>query len=517
MEGKGRIYNRILTVIMLVLSAGCSRQMERENKAVLTIRLKSSGMTSRSIMPDEDTINNLRIFVYNDTGKLEAISDGQEKVMSTRLLTGRSYCIVAAANIDQELKTETLEELMHSRYSMASPYDYEQGIAMSAVMENIYLEDDTSVEIRLERLMAKISIRIDRSGLKEGVEMTVQKIRIGNCPANAAIFQDSKITESKECFDIGFEREDTDVLNISGTDRMSGDLSLYLLENMQGRFSIDGPESETEKVFDETDVRRELCSYIEMEMEYHSDSLFCTDKPLVYRFYIGDGLNSLDVERNCHYHITVRPDNDGLCEDIWRVEKGGLHTYVQEIILSEERVLLDYMGKSEELEAAIFPPHAYNKRLIWESSDPDIASIDPSGKVTAASEGECLITCSSTDGSGVVTSCIIRNEFAPPRFSAYPEYKYINGNIGDTVRLWCDVFPPNTPFDIGLEYLEDDRNAGVYDYIIDEDGHGVTLILTGPGSGLVYMEAFEPVNDAALYFIEVNLPEDTLSEEDYFR
>ena len=59
-----------------------------------------------------------------------------------------------------------------------------------------------------------------------------------------------------------------------------------------------------------------------------------------------------------------------------------------------------------------------------------------------------------------------------------------------------------------MEYLEDDKATGIYDYVIDEDGHGVTLVLTGPGSGLIYMEAGEPVNDAALYFIEVNMPDD---------
>ena len=54
--------------------------------------------------------------------------------------------------------------------------------------------------------------------------------------------------------------------------------------------------------------------------------------------------------------------------------------------------------------------------------------------------------------------------------------------------------------------MEDDKAEGLYDYVIDEDGHGATLTLTGPGRGLIYMEAGEPVNDAALFIIEVNLP-----------
>jgi hypothetical protein len=54
--------------------------------------------------------------------------------------------------------------------------------------------------------------------------------------------------------------------------------------------------------------------------------------------------------------------------------------------------------------------------------------------------------------------------------------------------------------------MEDDKAEGIYDYVVDEDGHGATLTLTGPGTGLIYMEAGEPVNDSALFIIEVNMP-----------
>ena len=53
----------------------------------------------------------------------------------------------------------------------------------------------------------------------------------------------------------------------------------------------------------------------------------------------------------------------------------------------------------------------------------------------------------------------------------------------------------------------DDRNEGIYDFEIDEDGHGAVLTLTGPGRGLIYMEVGEPVNEAAMWIIEVNLPD----------
>ena len=93
----------------------------------------------------------------------------------------------------------------------------------------------------------------------------------------------------------------------------------------------------------------------------------------------------------------------------------------------------------------------------------------------------------------------------PSGFAFYPS-GYIRGDIGEKVHIWCEFSPKYATFDVGQEYMEEDKARGIYDYEIDEDGHGAVLTLTGPGRGLIYMEAGDPVNDAALFIIEVNLP-----------
>ena len=100
----------------------------------------------------------------------------------------------------------------------------------------------------------------------------------------------------------------------------------------------------------------------------------------------------------------------------------------------------------------------------------------------------------------------------PVTFAAYPE-SYIRGDIGDRIHIWCEFSPPQAPFDVGVSYMEDDKAEGIYDYELDQDGHGAVLTLTGPGSGLIYMEAGDPINESALFVIEVNLPADTLQYE----
>ena len=194
-----------------------------------------------------------------------------------------------------------------------------------------------------------------------------------------------------------------------------------MFENMQGDFSSDGITSDEEKIIPEDDPRFRTCSYIEIDIDYTSHLWQSKDSPLTYRFYLGDGLNSLDMERNCHYHITVIPEDDGLDGDGWRVDKTGLR----------------YTGQT------LFEP--------------------------------------------------------------FPS-DYIVGNIGEKIHIGCRITPQHTPFDVGIEYMEDDKAAGIYDYTVDPDGHGVTLTLTGPGTGLIYMEAGPPINDSALFLIEVNLP-----------
>ena len=85
---------------------------------------------------------------------------------------------------------------------------------------------------------------------------------------------------------------------------------------------------------------------------------------------------------------------------------------------------------------------------------------------------------------------------------------YIRGKIGDSIHIRCDLIPSDAPFDIGLEHLEYDRERGIYDYLVDEDGKGVVLTLTGSGRGMIYFEAGYPIDDAELVVVEVDLPAD---------
>lgn len=426
MERKAAISCIILTVTLFL--SGCFPVPVPASKtADVTVTFDTGALHTKAADPDEDLISDVSILIFGEDGWAEDCIwiPHAESSTTLHLLKGKTYNIRACANFGYPVYADYLNELNEITYHMAYPDEYREGMPMYACIDGYVAGESEYLSIRFDRLMAKISLKMDRSRLSDDVTMNVLSARIGNCPKSVSVCGPSKVSTHDQCFASGFSRGEFETvpLNASGPDKVSGTVDLYMLENMQGKMDPEISEDQ-EKVFAPDDHRSGICSYIELELEYMSDTKYSMSKNLIYRFYLGEDRNNLDVERNCHYTITVRPEDDGLSGDGWRVDKSGI--------------------------------------------------IDR----------------------------------GPVTFAAYPE-SYIRGNIGDKIHIWCEFTPTQAPFDVGISYMEDDKAEGIYDYEIDEDGHGAVLTLTGPGTGLIYMEAGDPVNEAALFVIEVNLPEDT--------
>ena len=414
MDREREIYSRFLIAALWLFAViSCVAEYSEEHRTDVEIRLKWQEFTTKAILPDEDKVSNISLMIFDSNGMLEKdlyLSGGQTSC-SVSLLRGARYSIFACINFGYPVKVSRMEELDEITYFMAYPDEYKEGIPMTASIENLMITEGSVIELEMERLMAKIELKMDKSRLSDGVKMDITSVRIGNCPKKVTPFAPNCIKDEDECFNLGFRHGDLECTE---------PISLFMLENMQGEFSENGIGSDQEKVFEENDPRRKTCSYIEIELDYVYEDMATTDQPLIYRFYLGESLNNLDVERNSLYSITITPEDDGLKDSGWRVDKSGIK-------FVGEPALVQYPGN------------------------------------------------------------------------------YLRGNIGDIIHLGCRLTPSWAPLDIGIEYLEADKSEGIYDYVIDEDGHGVTLTLKGSGTGLIYMEAGDPINDAALFFIEVNL------------
>ena len=64
-------------------------------------------------------------------------------------------------------------------------------------------------------------------------------------------------------------------------------------------------------------------------------------------------------------------------------------------------------GKTLQLTATVAPGNATNKEVKWSTSNKNVATVSPSGLVTAKSAGTATITCTAKDGSGVKATCKI--------------------------------------------------------------------------------------------------------------
>ena len=410
----------------------CSRTEQEPVSLPVSFVFGCGAPVTRTTDPDMDRISDLNIFIFNENGDLEESryltlsqmqTDGNTAICSIRCIRNVDMQVYACANVGFRISgIRNIHDLMDFRYHISYPDEYTRGIPMSGSTGKFKVgKSQEKVIIPMTRLMSRISISVDRSALNRNIRFNVRSVQIGGCPKSASMFRQSKAAGRDDIFGQGFMKRysETDDLNIDASPGISREVDVYMLENMQGVLLPDA-RTEEDKVLDISDAMSEVCSYIEMKMEYRSDSLFTgPEEYLTYRFYLGDSPADFNVERNCHYHLTVKPIGTGLPESSWRIDKSGLSAY----------------GKS--------------------------------------------------------------------RIQLHPG-NYIEGNVGEDVHIWAETVPAGARLTFGQEELEYDRERGIYDFTMDNDGRGVTLHLKNKGSGLVYIEAGAPASGAEVAVITVN-------------
>ena len=77
-------------------------------------------------------------------------------------------------------------------------------------------------------------------------------------------------------------------------------------------------------------------------------------------------------------------------------------------------------GSTETLTATITPNNATNQNVTWESSNPSVATVDESGKVTAIAPGTAIITATTADGGKTATCSVTVTEQPSYSITASP-------------------------------------------------------------------------------------------------
>ncbi|WP_232015929.1 S-layer homology domain-containing protein [Paenibacillus baekrokdamisoli] len=102
--------------------------------------------------------------------------------------------------------------------------------------------------------------------------------------------------------------------------------------------------------------------------------------------------------------VTARSDDGGLiatCEVTVTNPPGTIE--VDSVTVSPAELSLP-AGESVKLKAAVQPVDAFNRKLAWSSSNPGVAQVDESGKVTGMTPGTAVITVTTSDGGFTAAS-----------------------------------------------------------------------------------------------------------------
>lgn len=362
----------------------------------------------------EITISNASFFLYDRQGNLitSLYTDAPDKAIRLRIHPGKKADLYVVANVGdwtKKLLTVTKDGLRKTYWDyLTAGFSQNMPLPMSGKLENETFNHGDVKTLRLSRLVAKLRIIADTSGLSKDVEcFEIKQIQIRNLNRRVGFFDQSKASDPNWIGDNAYAKTGETL-----ADLWDRGVDFYLPENCQGDLLEGNTDPSTHLP---PTSHENLCTYIEFTVNYRSRT-HC-DEHLIYRYYLHDGrfLDNFDLQRNTLYTCHTRFYGDGLNETSWRIETSSMQDRVTGITVSPSSYTLTRIGQVIPLQAHVQPASAANPAVSWSSSNEQVATVSPQGVVTAKGNGSCIITATSTDGTRIQgTSQIQVNTYVPP-------------------------------------------------------------------------------------------------------
>jgi uncharacterized protein YjdB len=438
----------ILFLIVPILFLSC-RKVGREDSMYgkIEFRLEYEDLYQTKVAPavKEGEITDINILLYDEMGKFVSYiyTDNIREKLTMDIAVKRSYSIFAMANIGElpiaaNLSSASDAVALFTEFANASSIVNSHGaIPMSCHIQLLRLDDGDMVTLPMKRLLSKFRIIVDKSGLDPSVtKFDIKQVRVRNLNTKVKLFSPSKAGSASDILDIGGSREGEDLSGIytSGVD-------FYIPENMQGDLL---PSNTDQRTHIPPEEKKGLCTYIEFTVDYRSSTQY--DESLVYRYYLHDGryLDNFDLVRNTMYTCRTTFTGSGINEVTWRIDPSSMKKLVTGITVSPASHTFTELGATKKFIATIEPVDAENNTVTWCSSSPTVASVDPStGIVTAVSDGQCTITATANDGTGVSgsASVTVDSYVFPSSITVSPASAEIFPK--ETIQLTATVLPAN--------------------------------------------------------------------------
>lgn len=142
------------------------------------------------------------------------------------------------------------------------------------------------------------------------------------------------------------------------------------------------------------------CNNIEVVISKNSNSL------------VGGGFTQT-VYENAHLFLPNGGESSYKADEYWK-QFANIHSAafiaIESLQIESDEIVLDH-NESKVLCVSINPSDASVQKLRWSSSNSSVVSVDTVGNVTSYSrDGEAIITATTTDGTSLSVSCIVKVE-----------------------------------------------------------------------------------------------------------
>lgn len=160
---------------------------------------------------------------------------------------------------------------------------------------------------------------------------------------------------------------------------------------------------------------------------------------------------------------TTTLNGDWTCLDDWRLEYYG--DMVNVVSITIPSTLTIPLGDTRQIPATIKPDNATVKALVWETSDPDVVSVDQNGNITAQGQGTADITATTTDGTDISQTCTVTVEYSGADASEFVINEIMPANVDQFVDPtwnyggWLELYnPTDHDVNVGRYWVSDDPN-----------------------------------------------------------
>lgn len=351
---------KIVSILLgILLTISCTTEYEKETpyESVnidynFTLTIDGRTISTRSLIADENSINDLNVFIFDaSTGQTVSFKYFPPSAMGNLSIPmtisgpsgNRIFAFIANAGSSIGSSVTNLTALNNLKKTMTSGTDFLSGgrMVMSAITDTKVINVTPGTTngtyalgtINLERLTAKVTVVIEKSGLDASTLVNVRSIQLKNVPLVYSYIAPNSPTTTSTTFVNGDNITVNDG-NLEPVDPSGNNLPhnyatpLYMVENMQGTralpTNVPGEECTSSKT--QIPLYPSQCSYIEVVCEYRTTlSTGERDGLVTYRVYLGidnngNHWNNFDVKRNIWYQATLTLTGRGGADEVsWRI------------------------------------------------------------------------------------------------------------------------------------------------------------------------------------------------------